>query len=188
MNGPIMAPRTYAYSGGERVPYLMPRQSEMEAAVRGIVSDPREVPAYGVSMASTPQGAGGGGGFLKAINDVAGALIPFVDVARSFKAGYQGLPLPGRSAEDSRMAGDKLIYQVYQDMLARNEQEAERARKEREQAGQRDLERQLILEGVRGNKISFEDALKALKTGQFDFGTPSGSERLPSQAPATQAP
>jgi len=185
MNSPYMSPRSYAYSGGERVPYMSPQQSEVEVAMQGVNADPREVPAYGVSRESSPRGAGGG--FLKAVNDVAGALLPIVDVARSFKAGYQGLPLPGRNPNDSRMAGDKLIFQVYQDMLARNEREAERARQEREVASQRDLERQIILEGVRSDKIPFEEALKALKTGKFEFGAPSGSERLPSQAPATPA-
>ena len=164
---------------------MSPQRSEVEATMQGVATDPREVPAYGVSKESSPRGAGGG--FLKTINDVAGALLPFVDAALSFKAGYQGLPLPGRNPTDPRMGGDKLIFQVYQDMLARNEQEAERARQEREVASQRDLERQIILEGVRSDKIPFEEALKALKTGKFEFGVPSGSEKLPSQAPATPA-
>lgn len=184
MNGPTMAPRSYAYSGGERIPYMPSQRSEIEAAMESIASDPREVPSYGVSLESEPRG----GGILRTINDIAGALLPIVDVARSFKAGYQGFPLPGREPDDARMAGDRLIFQVYQDMLARNEKEAERAREEREAASQKDLQRQLILEGVRANKIPFEEALKALKTGQFDFGAPPKSDRLPSQPPATQAP
>ena len=56
-----MAPRSYAYSGGERVPYFSPQRSEVENAMGAITSDPREVPAYGVSMESAPRGGGGGG-------------------------------------------------------------------------------------------------------------------------------
>jgi hypothetical protein len=186
MNGPSMAPRSYAYSGGERVPYFFPQGSEVEAAMQGVVSDPRQVPAYGISMESEP--SRGGGGFLNTINDIAGKLLPIVDVALSFKRGYQGLPLPGRSPQDSRMAGDSLIFKVYEEMMKRNEQEAIQARQDREAASQKDLERQLILEGVRSNKIPFEDALKALKTGQFDFGAPAENEKLPSQAPVAPAP
>jgi hypothetical protein len=185
MNSPSMSPRSFAYSGGERVPYMFPQQAETGFSSQGITQDPREVPSYGVSMESAPRGSGGG--FLKAINDVAGMLLPIVGIAQSFKAGYQGLPLPGRNPNDARMGGDRFIFQVYQDMLARNEREAERARQEREAANQRDLERQIILEGVRSDKIPFEEALKALKTGQFDFGAPAAPEQLPSQAPATSA-
>ena len=183
MNSPSMAPRSYAYSGGERVPYFSPQRSEVENAMGAITSDPREVPAYGVSMESAPRG----GGFLRTINDIAGALLPLADVALSFKRGYEGFPLPGRGAQDARMAGDSLIFKVYEQMMKRNEQEAIQARQDREAASQKDLQRQIILEGVRSNKIPFEDALKALKTGQFEFGTPASTEPLPSQAPATPA-
>jgi hypothetical protein len=136
-------------------------------------------------MESAPRG--GGGGFLRTINDIAGALLPIADVALSFKRGYEGFPLPGRSAQDSRMAGDALIFKVYDQMMKRNEQEAIQARQDREAANQKDLERQIILEGVRSNKIPFEDALKALKTGQYEFGAPAPTEPLSSQAPATPA-
>jgi hypothetical protein len=85
------------------------------------------------------------------------------------------------------MAGDALIFKVYDQMMKRNEQEAIQARQDREAANQKDLERQIILEGVRSNKIPFEDALKALKTGQYEFGAPAPTEPLPSQAPATPA-
>ena len=183
MNSPFMAPRSYAYSGGERVPFMSPQASEVEAAMQGVAADPREVPAYGVSMQSTPRG----GGFLKTVNDIAGALLPIAETALSFKRGYEGLPLPGRSPQDSRMAGDALIFKVYEEMTKRNEQEAAQARQDREAASQKDLERQIILEGVRSNKIPFEEALKALKTGEFEFGTPAPTEQLPSQAPATPA-
>lgn len=181
-----MAPRSYAYSGGERVPYFFPQRSEVENAIGAITSDPREVPAYGVSMESTPRGSGGG--FLRTINDIAGALLPIAQTALSFKRGYEGLPLPGRNMQDSRMAGDALIFKVYEQMMKRNEQEAIQARQDREAANQKDLERQLILEGVRSDKIPFEDALKALKTGKFDFGSPAGTELAPPAAPATPAP
>jgi hypothetical protein len=76
---------------------------------------------------------------------------------------------------------------VYEQMMKRNEQEAIQARKDREAANQKDLERQIILEGVRSNKIPFEDALKALKTGQYEFGASAPTEPLPSQAPAAPA-
>ena len=184
MNAPAMSPRSYAYSGGERVPYPM-LQRPVESATQEIVFNPRETPADGVSMGSEPRG--NGGGFLKTINDIAGALLPIAEVALSFKRGYEGLPLPGRDSEDSRMAGDALIFKVYEQMMKRNEQDTIQARQDREATSQKDLERQLILEGVRSNKIPFEAALKALKTGQFDLGTPAATGTLPSQAPATPA-
>lgn len=185
MNSFQGSPRGYAYSGGERVPYFFPQRSEVETSMEGITADPREVPAYGVSMGSEPRG--GGGGFLRTINDIAGALLPIAEAALSFKRGYQGLPLPGRNPGDSRMGGDRMIFEVYQQMLDRNEKEAERARADREAASQKDFRRQLILEAVRSNKMPYEDALKALQTGQFDFGAPASTEQLPSQAPATPA-
>lgn len=183
MNSFQGSPRSYAYSGGERVPYFFPQRSEVEAAAAGI-SDPGS-PSQSVSMQSAPRG--GGGGFLRTINDIAGALLPIAETALAFKRGYQGFPLPGRGAQDSRMAGDALIFKVYEQMMKRNEQEAAQARADREAASQKDLERQLILEGVRSDKIPFEEALKALKTGQYSFGAPAETEELPSQAPAAPA-
>lgn len=180
-----MAPRSYAYSGGERVPYMPSQQSDVERAYGAVVSDPREIPSYGVSAGSTP--ASGGGGFLKTVNDIAGALLPILDVARSFKAGYQGLPLPGRGPEDSRMAGDRFMFEIYQNMLERNEREAERARGERKIAGDEDFRRQLILKGVEKGDISLDKALEALKGGKIQFETPSGTTNLPSEAPAPGA-
>jgi hypothetical protein len=85
------------------------------------------------------------------------------------------------------MAGDSLIFKVYEQMMKRNEQEAIQARQDREAASQKDLQRQIILEGVRSNKIPFADALKALKTGQYEFGASAPTEPLPSQAPAAPA-
>ena len=185
MNAPSMSPRSYAYSGGERVPYFFTQRPEVENATQELVFNPSETPADGVSMGSEPRG--NGGGFLKTINDIAGALLPIAEVALSFKRGYEGLPLPGRDPQDSRMAGDALIFKVYEQMMKRNEQETIQARQDREAANQKDLERQLILEGVRSDKIPFEAALKALKTGQFDLGTSAAAGTLPSQAPATSA-
>jgi hypothetical protein len=179
MNGPSMAPASYAYSGGERVPYFFPTRSEADSAAAGL-TQPQSGDAYGVSMGSTPGNAPGG--LVKTINDIAGALLPVAEVALSFKRGYQGLPLPGRSPQDARMAGDALIFKVYEQMMKRNEQEAIQARADREAASQKDLERQLILEGVRANKIPFEDALKALKTGEFNFGAPAQEPLTPPTA------
>lgn len=184
MNAPSMAPRSYAYSGGERVPYFFPQGSEVEAAAAGVVGPGQS--GQSVSMQSAPRA--GGGGFLKAVNDIAGALLPIAETALAFKRGYQGLPLPGRGPQDARMAGDALIFKVYEQMMKRNEQEALQARADREAASKRDLERQLILEGVRADKIPLEDALKALKTGNFDFNASAEAEELPSQAAATPAP
>lgn len=183
MNSFQGSPRSYAYSGGERVPYFFPQRSEVEAAAAGVAAP--DGAGQGVSMESAPRS--GGGGFLRTINDIAGALLPIAETALAFKRGYQGFPLPGRGAQDSRMAGDALIFKVYEQMMKRNEQEAIQARADREAASQKDLERQLILEGVRSNKIPFEDALKALKTGQFDFGAPAETEKLPSQSSAGAA-
>lgn len=173
-----MAPASYAYSGGERVPYFFPTRSEADSAAG--LTQPQSGDAYGVSMGSAPSNAPGG--LVKTINDIAGALLPVAEVALSFKRGYQGLPLPGRNPQDARMAGDALIFKVYEQMMKRNEQEAIQARADREAASQKDLERQLILEGVRANKIPFEDALKALKTGEFNFGAPAQEPLTPPTA------
>lgn len=182
MTSSVMGPREYAYLRG-RPSYFASQQSEVAPLSVGF-AEPVEA-ATGISRESTPRGVGGG--ILGTINDIAGALLPIAQTALSFKRGYEGLPLPGRSAQDSRMAGDALIFKVYEQMMKRNEEEAAQARADREAASQKDLERQLILEGVRSNKIPFEDALKALKTGQFDFGAPTSTEQLPSQTPATPA-
>lgn len=160
MAAPLMAPRSYDYSGE---------------------ADPRDMP-NGVSIGSTPNQ---GGGFLSGLNDIAGKLAPLVEAAVAFKRGYQGYPLPGRDAADPRMAGDRFIFQVLEDMRARNEASEERARQEREDARQYDMRQRLILAGVEKGDISLSDALKAIQSGQFDFGKPEG--KLPSQAPASGA-
>ena len=81
------------------------------------------------------------------------------------------------------MAGDRFIFQVLEDMRARNEASEERARQEREQARQSDMRQRLILAGVEKGDISLSDALKAIESGQFDFEKTEG--KLPSQAPAS---
>lgn len=181
MAGPLMAPRSYDYSG-EVDPRDLRRMgiAEGPAAARSV-----SAPAVGVSMESTPASTGGGG-FLSRLNELAGGLVPLVDAAVAFKRGYQGYPLPGRAIDDSRMAGDRFIFEVLEDMRARNDIAEERARAEREQARQADLQQRLILAGVEKGDISLTDALKAIQTGQFEFATPK--DKLPSQAPAAPAP
>lgn len=159
-----MAPRSYDYSGE---------------------ADPRDSRAYGVSMeSSAPQGSSGPG-FLGTINEIAGKLAPIVEAAVAFKQGYQGYPLPGRDASDPRMAGDRFIFQVLEDMRARNEESEERARMERESARESDMRQRLILAGVEKGDISWKEALEALKTGGIEYMKPQ--DRLPSQAPAPGA-
>ena len=164
MAAPLMAPRSYDYSGE---------------------ADPRDARAYGVSMGSEPVQADSNLGFLGRLNDIAGKLAPIVEAAVAFKQGYQGYPLPGRGVDDPRMAGDRFIFQVLEDMRLRNEKSEERARQEREDARQSDMRQRLILAGVEKGDISLSDALKAIQTGQFDFLKPE--DKLPSQAPATPA-
>ncbi len=156
-----MAPRSYDYAGE---------------------ADPRDAGATGVAMGTAPRRDGG---FLSGLNEIAGKLAPLVEAAVAFKQGYQGYPLPGRGAADSRMAGDRFIFQVLEDMRARNEASEERARQEREAARQSDMRQRLILAGVEKGDISLADALKAIESGQFDFG--KTEDKLPSQAPATPA-
>ena len=161
MVGPLMAPRSYDYSGE---------------------ADPRDVRPVGVSMGSAaPQG----GGFLAKLNEIAGKVAPIVDAAVAFQRGYQGYPLPGRGVNDSRMAGDRFIFEVLEDMRGRNEAAEERARQEREASRKSDMRQRLILAGVEKGDISLSDALKAIESGQFDFGKPE--DTLPSQAPAAPA-
>jgi hypothetical protein len=45
----------------------------------------------------------------------------------------------------------------------------------------------LFLKASDRDKIPFADALKALKTGQYEFGASAPTEPLPSQAPAAPA-
>lgn len=161
MAAPLMAPRSYDYSGE---------------------ADPRDVRPMGVSMESEPDR---GLGFLGTLNEIAGNLAPLVEAAVAFKRGYQGYPLPGREVSDPRMAGDRFIFKVLEDMRARNEASEERARQEREEARQSGMREKLILAGVQKGDISLSDALKAIQSGQFDFSKTEG--KLPSQAPAAPA-
>lgn len=161
MAGPLMAPRSYDYSGE---------------------ADPRDARSFGVSMESS---APSGGGFLSKVNEIAGVLAPIVEAAVAFKRGYQGYPLPGRDEGDARMAGDRFVFQVLEDMRARNEMAEERARAEREETRRSDMQQRLLLAGVQKGDITLADALKALETGQFQVAPSEG--KLPSQAPAQPA-
>lgn len=178
MAGPLMAPRSYDYSGE-----VDPRDLRRMGIAEGPAAS-RSVPASDVSMGTEAPRTGGG--FLSRLNELAGNLVPIVDAAVAFKRGYEGYPLPGRSVDDSRMAGDRFIFEVLEDMRARNEASEERARAEREQARQADLQQRLILAGVEKGDISLTDALKAIQSGQFEF--PAPKDKLPSQAPASGAP
>jgi len=161
MAGPLMAPRSYDYSGE---------------------ADPRDSRGFGVSMESAaPQG-----GFLSKLNEFAGKLAPFVEAAVAFKRGYQGYPLPGRGVDDSRMAGDRLIFEVLENMRTRNEQAEERARQERESSRKSGMREKLILAGVEKGLYSIEDALKAIDSGAMP--SEKQEDKLPTQAPASGAP
>ena len=165
MAGPLMAPRSYDYSGE---------------------ADPRDSRGFGVSMESAAPQGGSGGDFFSKINDIAGKLAPFVEAAVAFKRGYQGYPLPGRGVDDSRMAGDRLIFEVLENMRTRNEQAEERARQERESARKSGMREKLILAGVEKGLYSIEDALKAIEGGAMP--SEKQEDKLPTQAPASGAP
>jgi hypothetical protein len=161
MAGPLMAPRSYDYSGE---------------------ADPRDSRGFGVSMESAaPQG-----GFLSKLNEFAGKLAPFVEAAVAFKRGYQGYPLPGRGVDDSRMAGDRYIFEILKDMRTRNEQAEERAREEREAARKSGLREKIILSAMEQKLISPQEALRRLETGDVTFE--EQEDKLPTQAPASGAP
>jgi len=111
-----------------------------------------------------------GGGFWAGLDRLAGAILPVVEAASAFKQGYQtGFPLPGRGPQDSRMAGDRFIFQVLEDMRQRNESAANRARQERESARKEEARNQLILAGVESGKIDIKDALKILGGGLYQM-------------------
>ena len=160
MAEPLMAPRSYDYSGE---------------------ADPRDARPYGISIESTTPRTG----FLSKIDEIAGVLAPIVEAAAAFKRGYEGYPLPGRVEGDARMAGDRFVFQVLEDMRARNELAEERARMEREESRKSDMQQRLLLAGVQKGDITLADALKALQSGQFEVAKPE--DRLPTQAPASGA-
>ena len=141
MAEPLLSPRSNVYSGGDLVPTGVAIGTEPGAVV------PSQQ----------------GGGFLAGLNRFAGAIAPIVEAAAAFKQGYQtGLPLPGRSSSDSRMSGDRFIFQVLEDMRQRNEAAADRARTEREAARKEEARNQVILAGIQAGKIDPKEALKIL--------------------------
>lgn len=182
----FMAPRSYVYSGGDL------RDARRVAAYdEGAPSTAYAEAPEGVSIASTPAGVpnaggaptrGGGGGFFRVLDDISSKLAPFVEAAVAFKQGYQGYPLPGRGMNDSRMAGDRFIYEVLQDMQQRNEKASEQSRRDREVARQEDMRNQLILKGVEKGEITLADALKAIEANRAEVGATGPT--VPPQAPA----
>lgn len=147
--------------------------------------DPREVPGYGFSAGTEP--ASSGGGLLGAIDKVAGLIAPILERAVAYKrGGFPGYNFPGREG-GSRMGGDYFIQYLDQ-MRQRNEMEAERARQEREAARKSDMRQQIILEGLKAGKFTYEDALKALESDEFKLGAPAEAGRPSPQAPATAKP
>ena len=165
-----MSPRSSVYSGGDLVPY---RER----------SDFGSVPASPSSFALGTEPAASSpsrqGGFLAGLERFAGTVAPFVEAAVAFKRGYNtGLPLPGRYG-GSRMAGQEFIFQVLEDMRARNDIAAERAREERETARKQDLLNQIALKAYENKEISLEDLMKGIESGGLaDLGS---TEKLPSQ-------
>ena len=168
MAEPFMTPRSRTYSGGELNPY----------SERPDFSTPP-----GVAMGTEPAPAGTPsapkGNFLSGLNQVAGVLA---DIVEGFQRGRMGYMTTG----DPRMGGDRLmrmITQQLEDSRARNEAAAERAREERKEAQKRGFEQQILLEGVKQGKITYEDALNRLKS----FGAIAEEEGGLS-APAVEAP
>ncbi len=181
----FMSPRSYTYSGGDLIPY----RERPDVGVGTGISIGTE-PTAPTSIGSvTPEGRRGGG-FWSAIDRFAGAINPIVEAAVAFKQGYQtGLPLPGRGPNDSRMAGDTFIFKILEDMRARNEASAERARMEREESRKAEARNQLILAGVESGKIDIKDALKILGGGLETLPgveTPSQTQTPPT--PSATAP
>ena len=165
-----MSPRSSVYSGGDLVPYR--ERSDFGS----VPSSPSSFALGTEPAASSPSRQGG---FLAGLERFAGTVAPFVEAAVAFKRGYNtGLPLPGRYG-GSRMAGQEFIFQVLEDMRARNDIAAERAREERETARKQDLLNQIALKAYENKEISLSDLMKQIKTG--DFGSLESSEALPTQ-------
>ena len=132
MPGPLMAPRSYAYSGEV---------------------DPR---TQRVAKGTEPTERSGIGGLLGAINTVAGNLAPILERAAAFKRGYQGYPpMPG--FRGTRVAGQSLM-KILQDMRTRNDAAEAVARKDREAAEKK----QMVLELIKAGKIPTDQGLKML--------------------------
>ena len=148
----FMSPRSYTYSGGELNPYRERLPVDSPTAV-----------AYGTEPIPGSSTQSRSGGFWEGLNRAAGSIAPIIEAAAAFKRGYQGgYPLPGRGVGDSRMAGDRFIFQVLEDMRQRNEAAAQRARVDREAARTEEARNQVILEGIRAGKIDPKEALKIL--------------------------
>lgn len=158
MAEPFMSPRSRTYSGGDLNPY----------SARPDFSTPPGV-AMGTEPAAAPI-APRGGGFLAGLNQVAGVLA---DIAEGFQRGRSGYMTSGAT----RMGGDRYMEMIMQQLeasRARNEAAAERAREERKESQKRGFEQQILLEGVKQGKISYEDALNRLKS----FGALTGEETV----------
>lgn len=166
-----MSPRSYTYSGGDLNPYReRPSYGNMSSV------------AYGTEPTATlpTQPAQRSGGFWEGLNRVAGAIAPIAEAAAAFKRGYQGgFPLPGRSPNDSRMAGDRFIFQILEDMRQRNEAAAERARADRQSSRQEDARTKVILAGIESGQIDPKEALKILGGGLTPKATPESGVGLP---------
>lgn len=155
----FMSPRSYTYSGGD------------SGSMRN-----------SSSFALGTQPPQEQGGFLGGLNKAAGVLA---DIVEGFQQGQRGYPVSG----EPRLAGNRFMDMVLQQLeqsRARNEQQALEAKKERREAEQRGLRQQILLEGVRQGEISYEDALKALGSGEFSLGTQG--EDLPENQAALEAP
>lgn len=158
MADPFMAPRSSVYSGGDLIPYRERSDAGMGTGIAA-GTEPGGIPF------NTPVGSNSqrGGGFWSAVDRFAGAITPIVEAAAAFKQGYQsGLPLPGRDPYGSRMANDRFIFEILENMRTRSEASADRARQEREAARKEEARNRLILAGVESGKIDIKDALKVL--------------------------
>lgn len=153
-----MAPRSYAYSGGD-------------------LSD--------VAMGTAPatQSQPQGGGFLAGLERFAGAVLPIAEAAVAFQQGRKGqLPLPGRSPNQRPLAGQLFMYKVLEDMRARSDAAAERARSDRERARQQDLQNQILLKAYENKELSLDEVMRRIQGGAA-----METEQLPTQAPSAPA-
>lgn len=178
-----MSPRSYTYSGGDLIPYRERPSADYVSAEQSPVgvalgTEPTEVSQ---TPAPTSQGVGGkSGGFLGGLGEVISKLTPLVEAAVAFRRGYQTGQVPG----NYRLAGAEPIAAVYADMRRRNEEAAQQARTDRENVRKENLRQQLIMAAMRSGKVSLQDALQALETG--DLSVLKNPEALPSQQTPVQ--
>lgn len=144
MAEPFMAPRGYTYSGGAMLPY---------SDRPGVGSAP--------AVGTEPAPGSSSGGFLAGLNQVAGVLADIVEGFQRGRRGYATTPDAGRMGGNRFMS---MIMQQLESSRARNEAAAERARQERKESQKKGFEQQILLEGVRQGKISYEEALNRLKS------------------------